>query len=308
MSATHETPLKAARSQDNRPGVLNDLVFGLFLPLAILLASCASHPASHRQNDGAPVDYAVLCDEDAPFQVDTGSGRPFSRWSIPWDDQDTVGLEITWLKRLAVEPGLPEFALVINEYTRSDGLLCLLDASGEVYASIQGCGLIQKVRSVDVAPLSAPQLLLYTNPGHGTGYQLGEVTLVEVVGSECRVLLTMPRYEYFRLQGDNYSFGLPFFSRSAGSETRIVCPVFRFALREQLDGNPLPVALAELDYLEYEWDAKRRVFRPSPKPSFRSSFTSDAWTWTPNYDNGETGYLLIDLDPALDPVRRSDPR
>lgn len=158
---------------------------------AASLGSCAMrtpHAQSAPHRVCPPAAYATLSNEEPPFRVDTAGKHPFSRWNIPWADDDIVGLNVRWLKRPASYAGLPEFALVINEYSKSEGLLCLVDQAGRVRASMRGQGLIQKVWIAEVAPVSGPQLLVYTNPDHGTGAQTGKAVLVEVVGPECRVL------------------------------------------------------------------------------------------------------------------------
>jgi hypothetical protein len=269
------------------------LVGGAALILCTSLMSCASqrlHIPSQFTETGACSDYAVLQGREPPFQIDLEEACPFSRWNVPWPDKDIVGLDIVWLKCPAGRSALPEFALVINKYTTSDGLICLVDETGIVRASIRNIGLIQKIRPASIAPIREPQLLVYTNPDHGSGSHTGEAVLLAIAGAESRILLTMPRYDYFLLQGDNYSLGLPFLISSNDAETRIAIPLFRAVIRDELDG--MQVTRLEWSYSEYEWERVQGVFRPAHSPAFRCFFSPDAWTWSPDYDVGGKGYVL----------------
>lgn len=280
-----------------------------FLCLSAGCASQRSHLLVRSPACSAGGDYAVLAGDESPFRIDVEQPRPFSKWNVPWDDNNIVGLDIVWLKRPAGCSEFPEFALVINEYTNAEGLACLVDREGTIRASIRDLGLIQKISVVDIAPIREPQILVYTSPDHGTGARSGRAVLLAVSGAETRVLLSTPRYDYFALQGDNYSFGLPILVGKVGHDTRIVFPLFRFVLREESpDASALPVARADWEYSEYEWDDGQRVFRPAKSPAFRCVFSPDAWTWSPQYDVGGKGYVLNRQVVTPLPAPRPAPR
>jgi len=256
----------------------------IWVPLLVSCASQRPQTPSQFAQTGACSDYVVLQGREPPFHINVDEDRPFSRWNVPWDDEDIVGLDIVWLRRPAGHSALPEFALVVNEYTKLEGLICLVDEKGTVHASIGNLGLIQRIRVANLAPIREPQLLVYTNPEHATGYCSGEAVLLAVAGAESRVLLTTPRYESILLQGENYSFGLPILVRNTDAETRIAFLLFRFVLREESPESH--VARGAWNYSEYEWDRTQGVFRPAPSYAFRCLFSPDAWTWNPDFDVG----------------------
>ena len=289
--------------------------FGIALPvlgiivlvtmvLAASLVSCASRwspSLGQFAETGVCSDYVVLRGREPPFQIDVEEARPFSRWKVPWDDEDIVGLDMVWLKRPPGCSALPEFALVVNEYSMSKGLICLVDETGTVHASIRGLGLIQRIRVADLAPVPEPQLLVYTSPDHGPGARTGEAVLLAVAGAESRILLTTPRYEYFALEGDNYSFGMPILVGNRDAETRIAFLLFRFVLRERSSvASGSHVLRAEWDYSEYKWDRAQGVFRLVQPPAFQCFFSPDAWTWSPDYDVGGKGF--VQSGPRVAPV------
>jgi len=275
-------------------------VFRVFIGIVALISivsliSCAStgsHVSGQLAATGVVGDYVALLGKEPPFHLDLEGTRPFSRWNVPWNDEEVVGLDIVWLKCPTGYSSLPQFALVVNEYTKSDGLVCLVDKTGKVHASIRNLGSIQRLRAAHIAPIREPQLLVYTNPGHATGAFAGEAVLLAIAGQKSRVLLRIPRYEAFSLEGENYSFGLPILTSNTVAGARIAFLLFRFALREQsADATESPATRAEWDFSEYEWDRAQGVFLPARRPVSRCLFSPEAWTWSPQYDLGREGYV-----------------
>ncbi|MBN2563704.1 MAG: hypothetical protein JXQ75_22530 [Phycisphaerae bacterium] len=230
----------------------------------------------------SPIQYSPLLEGAAPFIVDLDAPRPFGRHGIPWDDSRGLGVETVWLARPEANTALPEFALVINEYSSSRGMLCLVAEDGRVVGSTKGLGIIQRVRIVSIAPTKNPQILLYTNPCHGTGAAVGEFILLEFTEQAFRVLLRAPRYEHIALGWGELQVALPLLVRGVQTDPRIALPTITIRTPED---ELVPGCVPECNwtYQEYKWDSTRRSFCQVESPSVTGILTEDAWKWMPDY-------------------------
>jgi hypothetical protein len=142
-----------------------------------------------------------------PFELDLSSRAPFSSRGISKDD-DTVGAVVQWWIRPIDATDLPRWALVINRGT-ADGIFCLVSQEGVVEAALDDVGTVQAAYVVRAAPTSCPQILLFSNPGHGTGFEGGEFLLLEWRDGRLRRLANGPRYADILLDSDRRILTLP---------------------------------------------------------------------------------------------------
>jgi hypothetical protein len=220
--------------------------------------------------------------DKAPIRIDVDATKPFSRYGIPWDDENVVGLDTVWLKQTG-STRIPTYALVISEYTECKGLLCLVREDGSVAAGFGAVGIIQRVRPANIAPGGNPQMLVYSNSGHGTGSVMGELVLLEYVGGAFRELLRVPRYEYNTGVVHEAILALPITTQGNLHGPRIIVPIVRVAENE---AGGMEASWASE---EYEWDGGLRLFRRSAQRTTADMLTQDGWTWLSSYDYSTTG-------------------
>ena len=251
----------------------------LFITFACL-TSCAMIPSFQQQVSGGSVpildEYVPLGNKKAPFDIDVDQEKPFSRWNVPWNDDDVAGVDILWLARPREYADLPEYMLIINNYSTTTGMICLVDGNGKVHQVISNLGLIQKaVLARNVAPIAEQQVIVYSNPCHGPGTYIGQVVLLAFdKNGSSRILLTIPRYEYVELEGETYCLGMPLIT-SGPMAARVLCPVITVSFR-----TGRPMLQADGEYVEYEWNTAEGKFIPAPRTTSYLLLSKDAWSWS----------------------------